>query len=104
MSEKPRNPSVEVREQAQALLRRVRNCAEATEVRRRNYSSSGVFTSRGTEDPSLAKSRTFQVSKISAPALSVTCEDLNFQLWLTSSRSAIRSGKPARRPRSPEMP
>jgi len=32
------------------------------------YSSSGVFTSRATADPSLAKSRTFQVSKISAPA------------------------------------
>src|SRR5439155_612713 len=36
------------------------------EVQRRNYSSSGVFTSRAIADPSLVKSRTFQVSKISA--------------------------------------
>lgn len=35
---------------------------------RRNYSSSGVFTSWAIAGPNLVKSRTFQVSKVSAPA------------------------------------
>ena len=37
-------------------------------VHRRDYNSSGVFTSRAIADPSLVKSRTFQVSKIFEPA------------------------------------
>ena len=37
-------------------------------IQRKSYSSRGVFTSRATADPSLVKSRAFQVSKTSAPA------------------------------------
>src|SRR6267378_2724347 len=47
---------------------KTRDSREIAEVQRRNYSSSGVFASRATADPSLVKSRTFQVSKLSAPA------------------------------------
>jgi len=41
---------------------------EIAEVHRRNYSSSGVFTSWAMAGPNLVKSRTFHVSKVFAPA------------------------------------